>query len=311
MSELDIEVAEQQVTNAEYALTTAKTQVVSAQLQLQQAKDTAAKRNVTAPMAGVVTAVNVQNGDTLGSSGSSSSTGATGSSAGSSTAPIVITDQTTYGVTVALTEVDIVGVKVGDKATFTFDALPSLTATGHVDSVDSQGTNNQGVVSYNVNLIPDTNDPTIRAGMTATANIITDVKTDVLAVLSTAVKSSGGQSYVQLLQGGKPVSSTGGTGQVTTSTTNSAGTSSSQQTYVGGTLVTQTVVVGVSDSTYTEITSGLTAGQEVVVRTIAPAGKGNTTTTSRGGGGIGIPGLGGGGGGGRFRGRGFCARWMR
>ena len=240
---LDIDVAEAQVTSAELSVSSAQSQVESASLSLQQAKDTAAKRQIVASMDGVVTQVNVQDGDSVGSTGSSQG----GSSSNSSSAPIVITDTNAFKVTVSLAESDVVSVKVGQKATLTFDALPDLTLTGKVTGVDNSGTVNQGVVSYNVTLVPDSTAPSVKGGMTVTAEIITEVHADVLAVPNSAVKTSASGSYVQILQNGAPVD--------------------------------QTVEVGISTDSYTEITSGLAEAQEVITQTINP--NAGTTTTIR------------------------------
>jgi RND family efflux transporter MFP subunit len=221
---LDIDVAEAQVTSAELSVTSAQSQVESASLSLQQAKDTAAKRQVVASMDGVVTQVNVQDGDSLSS-----------------------TDANAFEVTVSLAESDVVSVKVGQKATLTFDALPDLTLTGKVTGIDNSGTVNQGVVSYNVTLVPDSTAPSVKGGMTVTADIITEVRADVLAVPNSAVKTSTSGSYVQILQNGAPVD--------------------------------QTVEVGISTDSYTEITSGLAEAQEVITQTINP--NASTTTTIR------------------------------
>jgi RND family efflux transporter MFP subunit len=249
---LDIKVAAAQVTSAELSVTTAESQVESAALSLQQAKDTAAERTVTAPMDGVITQVNVADGDSLGSTGSSQS-GSQAASSSSSSSPIVITDPNALSVTVSLAEADIVSVKLGQKATLTFDALPDLTLTGKVTYIDDSGTVNQGVVSYNVSLIPDATDPSVKGGMTVTANIITDVRADVLAVPVAAVKTSTNGSYVQVLENGEPLETT--------------------------------VEVGISTDTYTEIASGVTEGQEVITQTINP--NVSTTTTVRRSGGAG------------------------
>jgi RND family efflux transporter MFP subunit len=249
---LDIKVAAAQVTSAELSVTTAESQVESAALSLQQAKDKAAERTVTAPMDGVITQVNVADGDSLGSTGSSQS-GSQAASSSSSSSPIVITDPNALSVTVSLAEADIVSVELGQKATLTFDALPDLTLTGKVTYIDDSGTVNQGVVSYNVSLIPDATDPSVKGGMTVTANIITDVRADVLAVPIAAVKTSTNGSYVQVLENGEPLEAT--------------------------------VEVGISTDTYTEITSGLTEGQEVITQTINP--NVSTTTTVRRTGGAG------------------------
>ena len=105
--------------------------------------------------------------------------------------------------------------------------------------------------------MPDTTDPSVKGGMSVTVNIITQIASDALVVPNAAVKTqTGGGSYVQVLQNGKPTD--------------------------------VTVQVGISNDTYTQITSGLTVGQEVVTATINPSAS-TSTTIRRGGGGIGVP----------------------
>lgn len=250
---LDIKAAKQAVESAELGVTSAKAQVTSAELALEEAKENAAKREVRAPISGIVTALDVENGDTVGQSSLSSGGGGsatTGSSAGSSDSSggvLTITDPDAFTITVALPESDISVVEIGQKATIMFDALPDLTLTGKVTSIDMAGTNNQGVVSYGVVVTPDLTDPSVKAGMTVSVDIITAVAVDVLAVPSAAVKSQGDTKYVQVLENETPVS--------------------------------VTVETGMSTDSYVEITSGLTEGQEVIVQAIT-ADSGATATTA-------------------------------
>ncbi len=257
---LQIKSASQDITSAELSVVTAENKVTAAALDLQDAKDNAAARTVSAPESGVVTALSIKNGDTIAAS--------TGGAADS--APMTLTNLESFKVTTTLTESDIGPVKVGQKAILTFDALPDLTLSGKVTRVDATGTNDQGVVSYKVVITPDVMDPSVKGGMTVSANILTEIRPDVLAVPNAAVKTSTSGSYVQILQNGTPVN--------------------------------QTVTVGIANDSYTEIMSGLALGQEVITKTVDPNATTNTTT----GGGGGLPGGGGGfpGGGGVFQGGG-------
>ncbi|MCX8032091.1 MAG: efflux RND transporter periplasmic adaptor subunit [Thermoleophilia bacterium] len=231
---LDIKAARQAVESAELAVSSAQVQVTSAELALDQARESAAKREVRAPISGIVTELNVKNGDSVGTGGSSG-------------AVMTITNPNAFTVTVSLSETDIPSVKIGQKATITFDALADLTLTGKVTAIDLVGSNNQGVVSYGVVISPDVTDPSIKAGMTATVNIITQVAADVLAVPLAAVKSQGDVKYVQVLENGIPTA--------------------------------VTVEVGMTTDSYAEITSGLQEGQEVVVRTVVNGTSASTSTT--------------------------------
>jgi macrolide-specific efflux system membrane fusion protein len=227
------------VTSANLAVEAAKNAVKSAGIALQDAKDNAAARTVTAPLDGVITAISVANGDEL-----QASSGGT-----SSTAPITITDSAAYEANLTLAESDISTIEVGQKSVLTFDALPDLTLSGKVTRVDTTGSNNSGVVSYTVIVTPDVMEPSVKGGMTVSVNIITDIASDVLAVPSTSVKSAtDGTKYVQILQDGQPVD--------------------------------VTVETGMSNDSYTEITSGLSEGEQIIVATSTATGSRTTSTTS-------------------------------
>lgn len=213
--------------------------------------ETAHDRRVVSPIEGTVNEINVKNGDDLGASSSSTHQ-----------APIIIGDLTTLKMQVQINEVDIPAISVGQKATFTFDALEELTLTGKVEKMDSLGTVTQGVVTYNVTLGLDTIDPRIKSGMSATADIVTEVKQDVIMVANGAVKTQKGEDFVEVLINGVP-----------------------EQRFVE---------VGISNDTDTEIVSGLTTDDLVITQTILPSSSSATSTkTSQQGSSIRIPGLGG------------------
>lgn len=153
--------------------------------------------------------------------------------------------------TVSLNEVDIAKVKVGQKATLTFDAIDGLSIAGEVTETDIIGTVSQGVVNYNVKIAFDTQDLRILPGMSANASIAVSVKQDVLTVPSTAVKIQGDNSYVELLD--QKIGPTNSQGIVSLVATTQ-----------------QLVTVGLSDDTATEIISGLKAGDKIITKTIAP-----------------------------------------
>ena len=212
----------------------------SAQNKYNDALEELAQYTVRAPISGTVASISLHVGETA--------------SSGSALA-IVVADQFTAQMT--LNEVDVAKVAIDDRATLTFDAIEDLTTTGKVIQIDTIGTVSQGVVSYNVLIALDTEDERVLSGMSANISIITDIRQNVVVVSSSAVKSSGDTSYVEVLNG---VTETGGTQGVTSTTP-------PRQV---------TVEVGLSNDTQTEIVSGLNAGEYVVTRTITDA----TTSTS-------------------------------
>jgi len=238
-----ISVAKSKVDSAEVNVQTAENDVNAAQLDYDNQKKTAAERTVTAPINGTLSAVNVGNGDQLGSTSSSNAS----SSSASNSAAITIQNLSSLKAVVDINEVDIAKVKVDQKASMTFDAISDLTLTGKVEKVDTVGTSTQGVVSYSATIGFDSLDERVRPEMSVNTTITTEVKQDVLIVSSSAVKTSGTTHYVQILENGSPVQ--------------------------------QTVEIGATSDTQTEITSGLSEGTSVVTQTIT-ANQTSTTNTN-------------------------------
>ena len=212
---------------------------------------------VYAPFDGVVADLGVIKGDSA--------------SAGTAVATMITAQKTAE---ISLNEVDVAKVKVGQKATLTFDAVSDLLMTGQVVQIDSIGAVSQGVVTYNIKIAMDTQDDRIKSGMSVSTNIILDTRIDVLVVPSTAVKSQAGAKYVEVLD---------------ESSATSVGSSS--QAYYSTALPTKvSVTVGESSDSETEIISGLSDGDRVIVRTVSGS---QQTTTQTSGSGVRIPGVGG------------------
>ncbi|HEY4502943.1 MAG TPA: HlyD family efflux transporter periplasmic adaptor subunit [Candidatus Paceibacterota bacterium] len=160
---------------------------------------------------------------------------------------------------ISLNEVDAAKIKVGQKATLSFDAIEDLAITGEVIEVDLIGTVSQGVVNYIVKIGFDTGDDQVLSGMTVSANIITDMKQDILTVPSSAVKTEGNKNYVEIVEENiAPIQANQALGVLLS------------------TLPTKVpVALGLSSDQFVEIVSGLKEGDQYVVRKIT------TTTTSQ------------------------------
>jgi HlyD family secretion protein len=70
-----------------------------------------------------------------------------------------------------LTELDVVGVEVGQTVDVTFDAIPDLTLQGTVLRIQPLGVEKVGDVTYTVVVRPEQQDPRLRWGMTAVVTI--------------------------------------------------------------------------------------------------------------------------------------------
>ncbi len=276
----------------------------SAQIALQKAQNAVADARtilsnyvVTAPFAGTIAKVNVQTHD----------------QAGGSTAVATLITSEQYA-QLSLNEVDAAKVKAGQKAQLTFDAVDGLTLAGTVAEVDSIGTVSSGVVTYSVKIAFDEQDARVRPGMTVNATIVTDSKQGALIVPSSAVQTTGGRSFVQVVTEGAPTPQTAtttgfnrarnasSTGMFASSTGRffrmssttlplaaSTGRLSATET-VDASSVTITRVpieIGLTNDTQTEIVSGITEGTMVVSRTTsatATTAAASATTRTTGGG---------------------------
>lgn len=226
----------------EYDVRSQKLSLEQRQISLTDAYSQLADYYIKAPFDGVIAAVNFKKGDEVSSA--------------SAIATLVTSQKIAE---ISLNEVDVAKVAVGQKVTLTFDAISDLSISGEVGEVDALGTVSQGVVSYDVKIVFDTQDERIKSGMTVSAAIITDIRQNVLTVPSSAVKSSGDVYYVEIFSNAT---------MTTGNTTITSNTPPEQRQ----------VEVGLSDDSSTEITSGLTAGDLVVSRTIS--GQSNSTTNT-------------------------------
>lgn len=223
--------------SADLSLQSAELSVQERENALQDAKDKLADYSVRAPFDGVIASVDAKVGDAA--------------SSGAALATLVTNDQIAE---LSLNEVDVAKVSVGQKATLTFDAVPDLTITGSVAEIDQIGTVSQGVVNYDVKINFDTQDDRVKPSMSFSAEIITDSRQDVLTVPNGAVKTANGASYVEVFD--PPL----------------AAAADSQAGTISLTPPERVPVeVGLSNDTDTEIVSGLTEGEQVVARTVAPS----------------------------------------
>ncbi len=106
-------------------------------------------------------------------------------------APILFTlaeDLTQMELRVDVDEADIGQVAVGDKATFTVDAYDDQLFPAEISEIRFAPEIIEGVVTYKAVLTIDNSEMLLRPGMTATADITVDEKTDVLTVPNAALR---------------------------------------------------------------------------------------------------------------------------
>lgn len=251
-------------------LASSQAQVASAQAQVQTAQLAVNQTTLTAPSSGVVISINGVPGETAGS-GTAQAPGSlapqpSSSGTGSSSAFIVIDDNSSFVAVMPFAETDAARLAANQTASVTFDAIPNLTISGHVLTISPSATVVSNVVDYYVSFVLNRTDPRLREGMTANASVTVAQADNAVRVPNAAVHTSGGTTMVTVLTNGQ---------QVPTE-----------------------VVTGVVGDTYTEIKAGLNEGDRVVLPALRTSA--GTTTNGgaliRGGGGFGGGGARGGGG---------------
>ena len=193
--------ADSAIRSAELALSNANLALQNAQSAYDEAVARAAKRTVTASIAGSVVAVNIEPGKALGATASAA------------TSPVQIADLSQMTVSINVNEIDILKITADQTAEVAFTAAPDLTlpatvvsiATTSAGSGDASGGalyggSMGGAVTYAVKLLIAEPDPRLKPGMTAKATITTTTIDNALMVPISAVQSDGaGGSFVMVL----------------------------------------------------------------------------------------------------------------
>jgi HlyD family secretion protein len=153
---------------------------------------------------------------------------------------VVLIDNSRFHLDLAVGEADVAHIQPGQVVSVTLDALPDLELASTVDRIAPTSTVNQGVVSYLVRLLVAATTAPVRAGMTSTGVVIVAEARDVVLAPNWAIRrdAATGQAFAGVLKNGQ---------------------------------VTEVpVVLGLANDTYSEIKSGLSAGDIVAVDTAHP-----------------------------------------
>jgi len=213
---------------AEMRVEIAELSLAQAQEELEQAQEKLENETLTAPWDGVVASVGAEVGDTFHSA----------TAAG--TVIVHLIDLTALELPVQVDEIDIARIKLNQRAVVTIDALPDVKLEGSVTAISPVPAATGGVVLYDVTIGLTTlegTDPKI--GMSATANIIIEKRSNVLLIPTQAIKQDRQGNSIVMIQDGEQ-------------------------------LQPRPVVTGISAGLLTEILDGLSEGEIVVIE--MPAG---------------------------------------
>ena len=150
----------------------------------------------------------------------------------------IVIDDTEFYIETSVDEINIGEIEIGQPVAIELDAYPGKSFAGEVTRVAPASTEVGGIISYRLRVhITKTEDAEVRDGMTSSVSILTDRLEDVLLLPNWAIRTQqvSGETYTYCycIQDGKP-----------------------QQVEI---------VTGRRNATYTEIVSGLDAGQTVAL----------------------------------------------
>lgn len=224
IKKLQLEIARQSPALAQQSLALAQQSLELAEQSLEQARQQLGKATIIATFGGIVASVPVDEKDTV-----------------STTATIIhLIDPGSMELEVQVDEMDVTEVKPGQRAIIEVDALPARPLEGRVSFISLLPTIEGGVIGYDVKIRFDIAENIgLRVGMSATADIITAERKNVLLVPDRAIKQPSQSNHIV-------------------------------EVMVNGQIVERTVVIGISDGFLTEIVAGLQEGEVVVERRAEP-----------------------------------------
>lgn len=285
--------------------TAQKLAIQDAQTDLATAKDQLSKMTLTSPIDGLVISKTGQNGDNVQSAKSL----------------LTIIDPSSYKIKVAVDELDIAKVKVGQKAQIKFGALKDKVYEGAVEQIALTGTTSNNVTTYDV-VVSVQNPEGVMLGMNANVTINVNSKENALVVPIEAVTERNGKKYVMVPNTSTGVKSSSNADESKTqksqsSTDNTSGErqfnsgsntnsgngnrqnsgrasgTNRQSSYQGGNAAQFStgagklveIKTGLENENYVEILEGISEGQKLLV--VLPKSTTNTTNNRSNFGGMG------------------------
>jgi len=247
---LDTMYASAEVEKARYQST--QDQAEQAKAAVRQARDALSKTTIYSPMAGTISMLNKEVGEiALGSQFQED-------------VIMIVSNLQGMEALVDVDENDIVLVSVGDEATIEVDALPDVKFKGEVTEIansakiSGQGSSDQKT-EFEVKIAVLDPGTRLRPGMTASAEVVTEVRE---ACLGVPIQSVTVRTVEQLGVGKKPVESESGTPRFLP---DDEGFVEVVWVVENGTAKARQVKTGIQSDTHIEILEGLAESEQVVV----------------------------------------------
>lgn len=170
----DFDAAETSLRSAEASLAAAEKRIEQARAGLAGARDSLSKTTISSPMAGIVTALPVEEGEVA----------VVGTMNNPGTKLMTVSDMSVVEAVMEVDETDVPNVAIGQKAIVTIDAYPNRNFTGTVTEVGSSPMegNTGEAVNFEVKIQLDDPSDDIRPGFSCSADIVTATREKVPAV---------------------------------------------------------------------------------------------------------------------------------
>ncbi|WGE82338.1 efflux RND transporter periplasmic adaptor subunit [Actinobacillus equuli subsp. haemolyticus] len=233
-SQSDLETAKNTLAAAKASVDEAKSQIKSAQISVADAKTNLNYTQIVSPMDGTIVSVPISVGQTV-------------NSAQTSPTIVHVADLSKMLIKLEISEGDISQVAQGQDMTFTTLAEPNHKYHSKIDSVDpalttlsddsasnkyTEKAGNTEAIYYYANSLVDNSEQRLRIGMTVQGQVEIAKRENVLVVPTSALKKKGNETFIQVLENNQPIE--------------------------------KKVELGLADSQYTEITAGVTEGEQVI-----------------------------------------------
>jgi len=158
----------------------ARAQLAEANQALLVAKKQSKEATITAPFAGVITALNAEEGQTVGSNG------------------VVNLVSNDLEIRVDLDESNLADLELGQRAVLSSSAFGGKSFEGKLANIGAAVDQSRGIVT--VKITPDDPPDWLRPGQTVNVNLVTNEKIDRLVVPATAVLRQGSRSVVRVVE---------------------------------------------------------------------------------------------------------------
>lgn len=182
LSQAEWEQAQSANESAKAAASTATEEATRSRAALDAAEDNLSKCRFLAPFDGVVSALNVEQGENV----------IMGTMNNAGTQILTVSDLSRMLVRADVDETDVVDLRIGQKVRISVDAIPDTTFAGTVTEIGNTAKRSltstvEGQTDFEVKVVFDDNVPQIRPGMTADVNIESGTRAKTLAVPIQAV----------------------------------------------------------------------------------------------------------------------------